>query len=243
MPDKGTASCQETFVEPIRSLFENSGASISLEEERVLFVDGEEADSIFFITSGMLRCCLISEDGHRHIFTFASAGRLLGLPFAAQRHFTAEAVCHTRVRALPLPLLETAAKRSPDLVLAQRHFVREELKLREMHLLRLASLPAEARLLSFLTEHAALAGPDLRRGMGVIALPMSRRDIADHLGLTLETVSRAFGALRRQGRLELMGKGAFRLPEYLPRQDGSAADVRAVPANGDGPPAGAMLRG
>ncbi|MEO1724811.1 MAG: cyclic nucleotide-binding domain-containing protein [Pseudomonadota bacterium] len=200
-----------TPAEPLAELFRRDGVAVMLENERVLFVDGEEADAVYLVESGMLRCCLISEDGRRHIFSFAGAGRLIGLPFAARRHFTAEAVNRSRVLVLPLPALEKAAQLSPELVREQRRYVRDELRQRERHLLSIASLPAEARLQSFLREFARLAGSDLRRPAGFIALPMSRRDIADHLGLTLETVSRAFGSLRRQGVLELLGKTAFRL--------------------------------
>ncbi|MEO1533862.1 MAG: helix-turn-helix domain-containing protein, partial [Pseudomonadota bacterium] len=93
---------------------------------------------------------------------------------------------------------------------------------RERHLLRIASLPAEARLRGFLAEFTRQAGKDLQLASGFVSLPMSRRDIADHLGLTLETVSRAFGALRRRGQLELLGKAAFRLERE--------ANERAAPA-------------
>ncbi|MEO1530538.1 MAG: cyclic nucleotide-binding domain-containing protein [Pseudomonadota bacterium] len=213
------------------------GAAMMLDDERVLFVDGEEADAVYLVTSGVIRCCLISEDGRRHIFSFATAGRLLGLPFAARRHFTAEAVSRARVLVLPLPQLEKAAQRSPELVRAQRRYVRDELRQRERHLLRIASLPAEARLRAFLSDFAQQAGKDLKLASGFVALPMSRRDIADHLGLTLETVSRAFGALRRRGQLELLGKSAYRLAREaneqivpaivrLPAEQRARADLR-----------------
>ncbi len=70
----------------------------------------------------------------------------------------------------------------------------------------LAYLPAEERVRRFLTEFAAR-----RAASGFTVLPMPRRDIADHIGLTVETVSRAFSALKRKGMIEMRGCDRFRM--------------------------------
>ncbi|MEO0762940.1 MAG: helix-turn-helix domain-containing protein, partial [Pseudomonadota bacterium] len=89
---------------------------------------------------------------------------------------------------------------------------------REQQLLTMASRTAEERLMVFLRDFAEAAGPDLQRAGGATALPMSRRDIAEHLGISFETVSRGFTSLKRRGALELIGPGVYRI------RDASAAE-------------------
>ncbi|MEM6942524.1 MAG: helix-turn-helix domain-containing protein, partial [Pseudomonadota bacterium] len=157
----------------------------------------------------------------------------VGLPGITVRHFTAEAVTKAKLQVLSRASFEALLAERQEVAIAVQELLRSELRMRERHLLRLASLPAEPRLLSFLAELARQSGPDMRTDSGFVTLPMSRREIADHLGLTLETVSRAFTMLRRRGQLELRSKSVFRLPDELQPKAEMRAEHQPVPAQTD----------
>ncbi|MDH3667855.1 MAG: helix-turn-helix domain-containing protein [Paracoccaceae bacterium] len=174
--------------------------------DRAILLHGEPADTLYQIVSGTVRCCTFSEDGVRQIFRFASAGDYLGFSDFETWHFTAEAVDHVILRAIPRRRAEGAIARDPSLQLGLREMMCRELAARERHMFMLAYMPAEDRLRRFLCGFAA------RRGAaGFTVLPMPRRDIADHIGLTVETVSRAFSSLKRKGEIEMRGCDRFRV--------------------------------
>ena len=173
-----------------------------------VFIHGDRVETLYQIVSGTVRCCTILENGRRQIFTFARPGGFLGLAEIDRWHFTAEAVDHVILRTLPRDQLETKLRADPDLQSAIRHHVVQELAARERHLVTVAFMSAAERLRLFLTEFAAE-----RKAAGFIVLPMTRQDIGDYLGLTLETVSRAFGALRRGGAIETRGADRYRMVE------------------------------
>lgn len=134
----------------------------------------------------------------RQIFSFAKKGAFVGLADLDRWHFTAEAVDHVILKTIPRSALEQLL--AVDISLRQeiREYVSRALAQRERQLLALVSQKAPERLLEFLSEYSAS-----RPGNGHVAIPMSRRDIADHLGLSLETVSRAFSELKRKGAIDL----------------------------------------
>ena len=83
-----------------------------------------------------------------------------------------------------------------------------EIELREAHLFMMGILPSSERVFTFLSSFAEMRGHD-----GFLVLPMCRRDIGDYLGLSMETVSRSFSALKECGRIELNGAEKFRIVE------------------------------
>ncbi|MEM6676474.1 MAG: Crp/Fnr family transcriptional regulator, partial [Pseudomonadota bacterium] len=167
----------------------------------MLTLDGEPVTRLYVVRSGMIRLCTNSEDGRRHVFAFVQAAGLVGFPSINRHHFTAEAVIPSRLQSVSQADLAEQLIGNVELLEAERGLLRKALRMREEHALRVASLPADQRLLSFLTDYAENAAPDMRREHGLVYLPMPRRDLADHLGLTLETVSRSFGILKRRGEI------------------------------------------
>ncbi|MEL6197593.1 MAG: Crp/Fnr family transcriptional regulator [Pseudomonadota bacterium] len=196
----------------IGKLFHTRGTPITLRPDAVLFLDGDPLDTIFEVRRGVLRCLNVSEDGRKHIFKFSCEKSYVGVDFDERWRFTAESVNEVRLRALPRSVFLRAIAEDPALATWRMSHIQEQLRDREQQLLAFASRGADARLLNFLAGFARVAGTDLRRAGGATALPMSRRDIADHLGISFETVSRAFSALKRRGALEMIGPGVFRLP-------------------------------
>ena len=166
----------------------------------VVFGEGEEAEYVYQITSGAVRTYKLLPDGRRQINSFHLPGDLFGLENGATHRFTAEAIVETNVRITrQRSLLDTMAHRELG---AKKllGFVTRNLMHAENHLLLLGRKTALERVAAFLLEmDERLDHPD------VMTLPMKRRDIADYLGVTLETVSRAFSILRDEKLLQFCG--------------------------------------
>ncbi|MGY4358516.1 CRP/FNR family nitrogen fixation transcriptional regulator [Bradyrhizobium sp. i1.3.1] len=162
-----------------------------------IFGEGEPAEYIYQIKLGAARSYKMLNDGRRQIGAFHLSGDIFGLVNGDLHRFTAEAVIRTTVRLLMRRRLEEAAQ--SDTVLAREllHLTTKNLQHAEDHMLLLGRKDALERVAAFLVEM------DQRStAAAAMALPMTRRDIADYLGLTIETVSRALSRLRRAGVLE-----------------------------------------
>ena len=133
----------------------------------------------------------------------------------------AEAVDHVIVKAVHRAVLERRLKENPDLRREVRAYICNLLQRRERQLLALVNKRAPERLRGFLDEFAAS-----RPGAGnrPVALPMCRRDIADHLGMSLETVSRALTELKVRRQIEMA------TPEKYQMLQGVANSVRPAVA-------------
>jgi len=132
-------------------------------------------------------------DGRRQIGAFYLPGDIFGLENGGFHRFTAEAIVDATVRLIKRQSLERVAKTDPAMVRSLLNMTTDNLQHVENHLLLLGRKSARERVAAFLLEmNGRLTAPD------VMALPMTRRDISDYLGLTLETVSRA---LHSSGRV------------------------------------------
>lgn len=194
----------------ISSLFvRDSGTPRLVRAGGVIFLQDEPVDRIYDIVSGTVRCHLTSEEGHRQVLRFATPGDVLGVAAGAAWHFSAEAVDDVVVRSITRDRFERALATDPAMTAAVRESVLQEVERLETHLMTLSSLRAMERLARFL-EAFSTAG---RRSGGYTVLPMTRQDIGDHLGLSLETVSRAFGELKRCARIHMQGPDRYRLSD------------------------------
>jgi CRP-like cAMP-binding protein len=171
-----------------------------------IVLHGSRADTLYRVVSGTVRCCTITEDGRRQIFRFARAGDCLGLDEIDTWHYTAEAVDRVCLRSAPRAAVEREMAQNPQLQRAARQLVSRTLQSLEQQLMILAYMQADQRLQWFLIQFARGA----RKG-AFVTLPMTRQDIGHHLGLTLETVSRAFGVLKRNGAIEMQGSDKYRI--------------------------------
>jgi CRP/FNR family transcriptional regulator, nitrogen fixation regulation protein len=165
-----------------------------------IFGEEEPADYIYQIVSGAVRSYKLLSDGRRQIGAFHLVGDIFGLEIGSEHRFTAEAVVDTTVRLLKRRSLELAADRD---VVVSRNLLRmttSNLRHAEDHMLLLGRKTSLERVAAFLIEM------DRRStAAGILALPMCRRDIADYLGLTLETVSRALSRLHGFGIIAFIG--------------------------------------
>ncbi|RTM15225.1 MAG: cyclic nucleotide-binding domain-containing protein [Bradyrhizobiaceae bacterium] len=165
-----------------------------------VFGEGEEAEYVYQIISGAVRTYKLLADGRRQINSFHLPGDMFGLENGATHRFTAEAVIETRVRITRRRgLLETMQSRQSG-ASSFLGLVTRNLQHAENHMLLLGRKTALERVAAFLLELDERLGHPT-----ILVLPMSRRDIADYLGLTLETVSRACSILRDQKMLRFDG--------------------------------------
>jgi CRP/FNR family nitrogen fixation transcriptional regulator len=161
-------------------------------------------------------------DGRRQIGAFHLPGDIFGFENGDFHRFTAEAVVETTVCLIKRQSLEHVAKNDPAIIRSLLILTTDNLHRVEKQLLLLGRKTARERVAAFLLEmNSRLTATD------VMALPMNRSDIADYLGLTLETVSRAFSEFQRMGYLKLRGRREIIVlnPAGLTEQDsGTGAD-------------------
>jgi CRP/FNR family transcriptional regulator, nitrogen fixation regulation protein len=159
-----------------------------------IFGEAEPADCVYQIRSGAVRTFKLLSDGRRQIGAFHLPGDIFGIESGDAYRSTAEAIIDTQIRITKrerifAEFLETGALRNDVLKLLTRN-----LEHAENQVLLLGRQTAVERVAAFLTEmDRRLQSPE------TLILPMSRRDIADYLGLTHETVSRGFAILIRAG--------------------------------------------
>jgi CRP/FNR family transcriptional regulator, nitrogen fixation regulation protein len=165
-----------------------------------VYGEKEPAEYVYQIKLGAVRSYKLLSDGRRQIGAFHLTGDIFGLENGTEHRFTTEAIVDTTVRLVKRQSLELVAEN--DAVVARNllSMTTNNLQHAEDHMLLLGRKTSLERVAAFLLEmDKRLAAAD------VMALPMSRRDIADYLGLTLETVSRALSHLHELGIIGFIG--------------------------------------
>jgi CRP/FNR family nitrogen fixation transcriptional regulator len=166
-----------------------------------IYGQAEPADYIYQVVEGAVRSHKLLSDGRRQIGAFHLVGDIFGLENGAEHRFTAEAIVDTTVRLTKRRSLEHVAESDATVALDLLSMTTSNLQHAEEHMLLLGRKTSLERVAAFLLEM------DRRlSSAGVVALPMCRRDIADYLGLTLETVSRALSHLHGKGILSFLGQ-------------------------------------
>ena len=165
-----------------------------------IYGEKEPAEYVYQVKTGAVRSYKLLSDGRRQIGAFHLAGDIFGLENGSEHRFTAEAIVETTVRLIKRRSLELVAESDSLVARNLLSMTTDNLQHAEDHMLLLGRKTSLERVAAFLIEMD-------RRLMAasVIALPMSRRDIADYLGLTLETVSRALSRLHELGILGFIG--------------------------------------
>jgi len=174
--------------------------------DECIFGEGEPSEYVYQVVSGAVRSYRLLSDGRRQIGAFHLAGDVFGLESGPMHRLTAEAIVATTVRMVKRRSLEAAAKSDVNVACKLWAMTAGELRHAEDHMLLLGRKTAAQRVATFLLEM------DRRLAVtGQIALPMTRCDIADYLGLTLETVSRTVSQFNDEGVLALSGARQIRL--------------------------------
>lgn len=167
-----------------------------------LLHEGSPATQVCVVQAGTFKCIKTAEDGYEHVLAFAMRGDLLGYDGLAGGHYASTAVAleDSRVFVVPLTLLESLRRADAQLDQALQRVLSRQIghavELAEL----MAAVAAEARVARFLLHLSARMA---ERGLSPrrMLLRMNRREIAAHLGLAHETVSRSFRLLVDQGCL------------------------------------------
>lgn len=162
-----------------------------------VFTEGDRAMFFYKVVSGMVRTYKLLSDGRRQISAFHLPGDIFGLESGEDHRFSAEAVSETRLvvhRREPRALAGEDGALAREVVAAMMG----SLERAQEHMTLLGRKSAKERIASFLLALAKRTGEDR-----ALDLPMSRADMADHLGLTVESVSRAVTQLERDGLIGL----------------------------------------
>jgi CRP/FNR family nitrogen fixation transcriptional regulator len=165
-----------------------------------IYGEGEPADQVHKVLRGVVRTYKLLDDGRRQIAAFYFPGDIFGLEPGENYSATAEAVVIAQVAVFPRRQIHAAASRSIEVARELWNRAAQNLHHAESHMLLLGRKTAMERVEAFLVEMSQRS-----QRAGHVSLPMSRRDIADYLGLTLETVSRALSQLQSEGGLQLSG--------------------------------------
>jgi len=176
--------------------------SLRLPAGATLVRTGEPRQYVFTLTAGALRLVRTLPDGRRQITGFVLPGDYVGLTETPQHRHDIEAICESRACRTPLVEMQRLRTTYPQLEHKLLRRTSMELAAAQDAGLLLARLQPSERLAHFLLRlgaRGAVAGAPA----DIVALPMSRSDIADHLGLTMETVSRTFTKLRQQQLIAL----------------------------------------
>jgi CRP/FNR family transcriptional regulator len=168
----------------------------------VIFREGDPAGFLFNLVAGAVRIHKLLPDGRRQIVGFLVAGDFLGLAYNDTYGYTAEAIGPARLCRVRRTEYEGLLAELPGL--EKRLFTVEsnELTVAQDQMLLLGRKTAKEKLATFLMQLAERASR--HGGDGMLELPMVRADIADYLGLTVETVSRTISQFKRDGLIRLL---------------------------------------
>lgn len=183
-------------ADPLGQSMNLMGATMVYSRNTEIFGENEPADYLYKVVSGSVRTYKILSDGRRQVGGFYLPGDLFGLEFADEHTLSAEAISDAKVLVVKRSALTALA--GHDALVAQQLFNltgRELRRVQDRILLLVKS--AQERVASFLLEMAE------RVSGNSIDLPMSRQDIADYLGLTIETVSRTLTSLECAAAIEV----------------------------------------
>ncbi len=177
-----------------RGGLELTGVTINVAADQQIYAEGDEVRCFYKVVSGMVRTCRFLSDGRRQIDAFHREGDVFGFEAGADHRMSAEAVTDCTVIAHQRRGLETMVHQDDRLGRwFFAHAMNSMASARE-HSLLLGRASAAQKIGAFLLEVAGRGD-----NAGVVDLMMSRQDIADYLGMTIETVSRTLSQLERDG--------------------------------------------
>jgi CRP/FNR family nitrogen fixation transcriptional regulator len=195
----------------VGSSIELMGAPMLFCRNAEIYGENEPADYLYKVVSGAVRTYKVLNDGRRQIGAFYLPGDIFGLEVGDEHTFSAEAVVDSKVLVIKRSTLVALAGRDTAVARQLWTMAAGELRRAQDHILLLIKT-AQERVAGFLMEMSAR-----NAGASEVDLPMSRQDIADYLGLTIETVSRTLTQLENAGaiavptsrRIVLRSRGAL----------------------------------
>ncbi len=187
-------------VPPVASLGESielMGAAMPFARNGEIYGENEPAEYLYKVISGAVRTYKVLNDGRRQIGAFYLPGDIFGLEIGEVHSFSAEAIVECKVMLIKRSSVVALAGRSHDVANQLWTMTAKELQRAQAHIMLLIKT-AQERVAGFLLEMASRAPAG-----NTVELPMSRQDIADYLGLTIETVSRTLTQLENSAAISV----------------------------------------
>ncbi|WGU38404.1 helix-turn-helix domain-containing protein [Phenylobacterium sp. NIBR 498073] len=209
-------TCSETILRDDHDLISRIGVPMTFAKDEEIYGQGERADLIYRMISGTVRTSRFMADGRRPIGDFYYPGDVFGLETTGSHSMAAEALSDCVILAASRQAMLAAGGESELKDLMWDATVRDLESARE-HLTLLVRKSASERVASF------LLGLAQRRGETAVELAMGRQDMADYLGLTIETVSRMITQLQSSGVVEFESCRRFRVRNREALEDLAAA--------------------
>jgi len=191
---------------PVRAVdpspFRSEAGTYIVPAKQDIFVEGDRAAFVYEIVEGTVAAYRILPDGERHVVSFYFAGDVLGYCCGRAYAMSAHSITPVRLRRIPTAAVERMLDQEPDLARRLLRLAAAELTATRDHLVCIAAKSAEAKMASFLlalSRRNASTGDDPAE----LILQMTRIDIGDYLGLTVETVSRTLTKMKQAGVIAL----------------------------------------
>ena len=195
---------------------------VAFASKQTIFLEGDHFGTVEILSQGFARLYKVSICGRRQIIGFALPGDILEMPFSARHTLSADAIGSVSAYRFLKHRFVRNLQCSPDLLFGMLEFATLELSAARSQIVLLGSLSAEEKLIEFLIDwrnRLARVSPL----SNILPLPMNRSDIAECIGVRLETVCRALAKLERENVLRVVPKGlqllgARQLPLLLQRR-------------------------
>ena len=182
------------------------GRTLNYAPKSTLFEQDEAADNVLNLTEGAVRLYKLLPDGRRQVVGFALPGDFLGLAMSARNVFSADALTHVSVCQFSRTGFSDLLDRKPKLLRRLHDIASHELSLAQDQMVILGRRTAEEKIAAFLigmrSRWAKVNGASVH-----VPLPMTRQDIGDFLGLTVETVSRMLTRFAREKAIVIVPDG------------------------------------
>jgi CRP/FNR family transcriptional regulator, nitrogen fixation regulation protein len=196
-PAPGLRHAPPAAKAPQADAIEVMGALMPFARNSEIYGENEPADYLYKVVSGTVRTYKVLVDGRRQIGGFHLPGDMFGFESGDEHTFSAEAITDCKILVIRRSAVIALAARDNDIARQMWALTARELQRVQDHIMVLIK-SARERVVGFLLEMA-----DRGAGGGAVELPMSRQDIADYLGLTIETVSRTLTHLEKTAAIEL----------------------------------------
>lgn len=185
---------------------ERIGRSQGYPAKTTIFEQGREAAFVFNLTSGALRLSKLLPDGRRQVVGFSMPGDFLGLDFEPTHPYTADALTPAKLCQFSRLGFSDMLDDKPRMLRRLMSMASHELALAQEQMVVLGRRTAEEKIAAFLIgmrkRYARIHGPSVH-----VPLPMTRLDIGDYLGLTVETVSRMMTRMAREKTIVIVPDG------------------------------------
>jgi CRP/FNR family transcriptional regulator, nitrogen fixation regulation protein len=178
-------------------VIELMGTVMPFSRNAEIFGENEPADYLYKVISGTVRTYKVLVDGRRQIGAFHVPGDVFGFETGGEHTFSAEAITDCKIAVIKRTALMAVAARDNEVARIMWALTARELQRVQAHMLLLIK-SAQERVATFLLEMAERVCT-----RGTVELAMSRQDIADYLGLTIETVSRTLTQLEKNAAIEV----------------------------------------